>query len=73
VRQIATALEGFPIEERSVAYDPKAAEAAEIYVPQHGPEELREYFAMLLDFYRDAANYGKACCSGAIDGMVQTL
>jgi Domain of unknown function (DUF1877) len=55
VSRVAAALEEFPIEERSGGYDSKAAHAAEVCVPQHGPEELRDYFAMLRDFYRDAA------------------
>jgi hypothetical protein len=58
VSQVSAELDKFPIQERAAAYDPQAAEAAEVYVPQHEPQELRDYFMMLREFYRDAAEKG---------------
>jgi hypothetical protein len=56
VKEVSEALERFPIAEKAAAFSREAAEAAGVYVPDHGAEELTEYFGMLRDFYRDAAS-----------------
>lgn len=56
VREVAEALEAFPIEARLAAFEPEEAEKARVYVPGHDAEELKTYFEMLRDFYREAAN-----------------
>lgn len=54
VREIAEALEAFPIDERLAAFDPEEAHKAKVYVPGHEAEELKGYFDMLRDFYGEA-------------------
>jgi hypothetical protein len=36
-------------------YDPENGEALGIYCPDHGREELENYFDLLLHFYQDCA------------------
>jgi hypothetical protein len=60
VRQVRDALQEFPIRAKAEAYDPKKAKAAKVYVPDHGPEELLEYFGWLLEFYQRAADQNEA-------------
>jgi len=60
VKGVAAALQAFPIEQRAEQFDVAAAEKAGIYVPQHGAEELKDYFLQLRSFYRDAASKGNA-------------
>ena len=60
VRAVAAALADFPIDQRAQEFDSAAAEKAGIYVAQHQPEELREYFGQLRSFYEDAARKGNA-------------
>jgi hypothetical protein len=54
VQEVAAALREFPIADRAAAFDARRAEDAKVYVPDHAPEELVEYFGMLRDFYLDA-------------------
>jgi hypothetical protein len=58
VRNVAAALDAFPIEERVRQFNPVAADNAGIYVAQHEAEELKDYFIMLRNFYADAASKG---------------
>lgn len=44
VREVAEALEAFPIEGRLAAFDPEEAEKARAYVPGHDSQELKTYF-----------------------------
>jgi len=60
VKSIAEALNAFPIAEKARQYDADAADRAEVYVAQHGAEELQQYFAELRSFYNDAASKGQA-------------
>ena len=60
VRAVAAALAGFPIEQKVQEFDSAVAEKAGIYVAQHEPEELKEYFGQLRSFYEDAARRGNA-------------
>ena len=60
VKSVAEALNAFPIAEKASQYDPDAADRAEIYVAQHGADELQKYFAELRDFYNDAASKNNA-------------
>jgi Domain of unknown function (DUF1877) len=55
VREIAEALEAFPIDERLAAFDPEEAHKAKVYVPGHEADELKGYFDVLRDFYGEAA------------------
>jgi hypothetical protein len=50
----------FPIEARAKEYDPQKARTAKVYVPDHGTEELIQYFNWLLEFYGEAARNGEA-------------
>lgn len=59
-RAVAAALAGFPVDRKAQEFDAAAAEKAGIYVPQHGAEELKQYFAQLRKFYEDAARKGNA-------------
>ena len=60
VKSVAAALNAFPIVEKATQYDPETADRAEIYVAQHGSDELQHYFAELRDFYNDAAGKNNA-------------
>lgn|SRR5215469_1636000 len=60
VKAVAEALNAFPIAEKARQYDPEAAERAEVYVAQHGADELQQYFTELRAFYNDAASKGNA-------------
>jgi len=56
VKKIAAALEAYPIKRRAQSFDPRAAAAAKIYCPDHGPKELIRYFNLLKRYYRAAAS-----------------
>ena len=58
VRNVAKALEDFPIEQKAKEFDAESADRAGVYVAQHGVEELKDYFVQLRKFYTDAANKG---------------
>ena len=60
VKSVAAALDAFPIGQKVEQFDPGAADRAGVYVPQHGSDELKEYFAQLRRFYDDAASKGNA-------------
>jgi Domain of unknown function (DUF1877) len=60
VREVAGALEGFPVEEKAEAFDPEVADKLKVYVPHHEKEELLYYFGLLRDFYLDASRKGNA-------------
>jgi len=60
VKSVAEALNAFPIDQKMQHFDSQAADKAGIYVPQHGAEELKEYFVNLRNFYDDAARRGNA-------------
>lgn len=60
VRAVANALADFPIDQKAQEFDAAAAEKAGVYVAQHDPEELKEYFGQLRSFYDDAARKGNA-------------
>lgn len=60
VRAVAAALAEFPIDQKTQSFDVKAADNAGVYVPQHEPAELKEYFTQLREFYQDAAGKGNA-------------
>jgi hypothetical protein len=68
VREVAGALDSFPIEEKAESFDPQAAEAAKVYPRMHGMKQLEQdekeglihYFHLLRDFYWDAAAKGHA-------------
>jgi hypothetical protein len=60
VDEVAKALNQFPIEARSEAFDAAAADAAKVYGPNHEAEELIEFFNWLRDFYQTAAAHGNA-------------
>jgi hypothetical protein len=68
VREVAEALDSFPIEEKVESFDPQAAENAKVYPRMRGMKELEKdekegltnYFHLLRDFYRDAAAKGHA-------------
>ena len=60
VKKVAEALDAFPIEQKAKTYDAAAAERAGIYVAQHDPQELQDYFTELRNFYEDAASEGNA-------------
>jgi hypothetical protein len=60
VKNVAEALNAFPIAEKAKQFDPDAADRAEVYVAQHGAEELQHYFTELRNFYNDAASKGNA-------------
>ena len=54
-KEVSAALDAFPIEEKAKNFDQKAAAQADIYVPEHEPQELAHYFGLLKDYFRDAA------------------
>jgi hypothetical protein len=60
VKNVAVALDTFPLEQKARAFDSVAADKAGIYVAQHDARELRHYFAELRNFYNDAARNGNA-------------
>ena len=60
VGQVADALANFPISQALEAYDPEKAETLQVYVPHHQPEELKEMFHLLRDFYATAADEDEA-------------
>ena len=60
VKKISKALDAYPIAEQAAKFDVAAAEAAEIYCPNFGAEELTYYFGLLRDYYREAASQGHA-------------
>jgi hypothetical protein len=68
VREVAGALDSFPIEEKVESFDSQAAEDAKVYPRMHGMKQLEKdekeglihYFHLLRDFYRDAAANGHA-------------
>jgi hypothetical protein len=55
VKEVASALERFPIVERAKAFDPALAEQQQVYCPNHSEEELIHYFGLLLAYYDEAA------------------
>ena len=60
VSQVAHALANFAISEALEAYDRERAETLKVYVPHHQPDELREMFNQLRDFYDTAAAQNEA-------------
>jgi hypothetical protein len=60
IREVHEALQAFPIATKAAEFDPEKAKAAEVYVPGHEAEELREYFDLLVEFYGHAAAEGEA-------------
>jgi hypothetical protein len=60
VRNVAAALEQFPIDQKLQLYDAGQADRAGIYCAQHDADELRDYFSQLREFYSDAAGKGNA-------------
>jgi Domain of unknown function (DUF1877) len=60
VKNVAAALDAFPIEQKAQAFDAAAADQAGVYVAQHEKQELQQYFAQLRSFYADAASKGNA-------------
>jgi hypothetical protein len=60
VQKIHEALNDFPIEVRAREYDPQNARTAKVYVPDHGTEELIQYFNWVLEFYGEASRNGEA-------------
>jgi len=60
VRNISSALGEFPIAQKAKEFDSAVAEKAGIYVANHEPQELEEYFGQLREFYKDAASKGNA-------------
>jgi hypothetical protein len=60
VRKVSEALDTFPIQEKAEAFDPTRAKAAKVYVPNHEPEELTQYFSDLRELYDLAAQNGEA-------------
>jgi uncharacterized protein DUF1877 len=59
VARVLAALESFPAEARVKEFDPRAAAGAQIYCPDHAPEELAAALERLTDFYRAAADRGE--------------
>jgi hypothetical protein len=49
-------LAAFPWSERIAAYDPDAARSLDIYVPDHGVDELKYFSQLLIGFFTDAAD-----------------
>jgi hypothetical protein len=60
VREVASALASFPVEERVEAFDPEFAHKQKVYVPHHEKEELLYYYGLLRDFYLDASRKNNA-------------
>jgi hypothetical protein len=60
VREVASALASFPVEERAEAFDPEFAHKQKVYVPHHEKAELLYYFGLLRDFYLDASGKNNA-------------
>src|SRR5207244_2120210 len=56
VKKITAALESYPIERKALKFNPSAAAAAQIYCPNHSPEELVHYFTLVKDYYREAVS-----------------
>ena len=54
-QEVAHALREFPTADRVSEFDPVEAKELKVYVHNHDPEELAQYFGMLRDFYLDAA------------------
>lgn len=68
VREVATALQDFPFGEKASSFDVHRADLEKVY-PRQQPlqpmaddekQALIDYFALLRDFYRDAATAGDA-------------
>lgn len=58
VKAIASALERFPIVEKTKQFDPVLAEEKQVYSPNHTEEELIHYFGLLVAYYDEAAAKG---------------
>ena len=56
VKRISVALASYPIKRKASSFDPRSAEAAKIYSPNHSLEELVYYFNLLRNYYREAAS-----------------
>lgn len=56
VKKTAAALESYPIEQKASGFSQETAEAAQIYCPNHGAEELIDYFNLLKNYYREAVS-----------------
>jgi len=50
------ALKSYPIEQEARKFSPAAAEKAEVYCPDHSPDELIYYFNLVKNYYRDAVS-----------------
>jgi len=56
-------LSTFPWARRIAAYDPGTAESLDVYVPDHGADELQYYSQLLMRLFEDAARKGNAVLS----------
>jgi len=54
VEEITAALESYDIERNALNFSPGAASDADIYCPDHSPEELIHYFTVVKNYYREA-------------------